>query len=222
MRGVYILVIRANNFPVYLRDADLCRKNMQRGYYRWAIRHECFRKKLIERFTVNSGHSWVCLELCEPSKLKERAVRMFTTLYKTENNKTEDLDFSWEYPPDQPVVEDFVGEVVTFAKIKCGLPDGDYMVERAFHASGKPYFLTVENGTFDDKELAAAGAHMWWCVESQNPTGDRDFSEWALDHYEFYDFHFGGCDECYTVHTEVKSANFNVDKKIVTLETKYW
>lgn len=148
--------------------------------------------------------------------------RLLTKVSKTQTGKTEKINLKYKYKSEYPAEydENFDYEQNRFPTMICGLPDGDYMVEKAFHADGKPYFVTVINGNYDDKQMAIAGAHMWWCVESQNPTGDREFNNYTR-YSEWYDFHFGPCDELYTVHDNVTTAEFNLDTKVVTLKTRF-
>ena len=99
----------------------------------------------------------------------------------------------------------------------CDIEDGKYRVERAYDEDGNPYFVSVKHGSFDDREMAMAGAYMWWCVQSQHPTGHTTlYLDIDEDNYRY---HEGHCGELYHVHDSVKEVHFDLDKKTVTLQT---
>ncbi len=105
----------------------------------------------------------------------------------------------------------------SFSKVVCNLPDGEYEVENAYYEDGSPYFISLKNGRFNSKDMAIAGAYMWWCTQSRNPTGMRTIHlDVCEDHFNYFE---GMCGELYHVHDRVKKVNFNIDKKTVSIET---
>lgn len=97
------------------------------------------------------------------------------------------------------------------------IPDGKYQVENAYFENGNPYYFTLINGKFSDRDLAIAGAYMWWCVQSNNPTGVRTIHLDGCDDNFYYHEGVGG--ELYHVHDTVEEVHFNIDAKTVSLKT---
>lgn len=169
-------------------------------YFRWGYRYPCFLKILKDLFQHNSMHCKIFLD--EFGDMHD-----VINVFGTQNGISKKLELKLEYHDVKQM----------FPKVMCGLPDGQYRVEGAFHEDGKPYFITVENGGFDDKDMAIAGAYMWWCTQSNNPTGHTTLHLGCGDDYSYY--HEGLCGELYHCHNVVDRVEFDLDKKSVTLET---
>ncbi len=126
-------------------------------------------------------------------------------VYKIEKGKSQKVKVKY-----QPVEYHPCTEVIS------NIPDGEYQVENAYYEDGNPYYFTLNNGKFSDRDLAIAGAYMWWCVQSINPTGYRTIH---LDADDDFSYHEGVCGELYHVHDTVEEVYFNIDAKTVSLKT---
>lgn len=169
-------------------------------YFRWAYRYPKFLRILKTCFT-NTSHSkfWVDeFGSCDWFELLR--------VRKTESGETKQVkvDFNYEETTDYPTVI-------------CGIPDAEYRVENAYDEAGKPYYVSVKKGSFNDREMAIAGAYMWWCTQSNNPTG---YTTLHLDCEEDHShYHKGLCGEIYHVHNTVTDMHFDIEKKTVELTT---
>ena len=160
-------------------------------YYGWGIRYPTFLKVLKSMF-INS------IELGKP-----RCIEVF----KTCNGKIEHVHVKHEH----------CNKSEPYSIVVCNLPDGEYQVENAYYENSTPYFITLENGRFNNGDMAIAGAYMWWCTQSNNPTGMRTIHLGVFeDNFAYFE---GMCGELYHVHDTVKQVNFNIDKKTVSIET---
>ena len=170
-------------------------------FYRWGYRYPNFLRNLKSDFCAVTSHCKFYFDefnMCEWWDL--------LSVQRTEKGKTETIkvEFNWDESTDYPIVI-------------CGIPDGNYRVENAYNEDGKPFHVSVKNGSFNDREMAIAGAYMWWCVQSSNPTGHTtvhlDVEE---DHSRYYE---GLCGELYHGHNTVTDMNFDIEKKSVSLRT---
>jgi len=159
-------------------------------YYTWGIRYPRFLKILKSMFLDN-------IDFGQPEYIQ---------VFKTQKGKTERLETTH--------LSTFVEG---YTKVSCDLPDGAYQVENAYNEDGNPFFITLKDGSFIDRDVAVAGAYMWWCKQSNNPTGLRTIH---LNCFEnTYCYHEGMCGELYHVHDAVGVIEFDIDKKKVSLKT---
>jgi len=167
-------------------------------YFRWNYRYPTFLNVLKDLFHETSVHCKACLD-----EFDEELIRVKQTI----GGHTTQIKPKYEY--------DNVKQ--KYPIVICGLPDGKYCVEGAFDEAGSPYFITVTNGGYDDKEMTIAGAYMWWCTQSSNPTGHTTLHLGGDDDYSYY--HEGLCGELYHCHNVVEGVEFNLDTRTVCLKT---
>lgn len=171
-------------------------------YFRWGYRYPEFLRVLKDLFHETYVHSKSCLDEFGDMEWYDLIV-----VKQTKNGETTQIKPKYEYHDVEQ----------KYPIVICGIPDGEYRVEGAFDEAGSPYFITVTKGSFDDKEMAIAGAYMWWCTQSNSPTGHTTLHVGCDDDYSYY--HEGLCGELYHCHNNVEGVEFNLDTQTVCLET---
>tara|TARA_B100000963_G_C22614955_1_gene666829 strand:- start:1441 stop:1950 length:510 start_codon:yes stop_codon:yes gene_type:complete len=161
-------------------------------YYGWGIRYPSFLKILKSIFLNTIEYGIPGTNMIQVYKIEKGKIKIVKAKYEPAR-----------YEPCTEVVSD--------------IPDGEYQVEYAYYENGDPFYFTVNNGKFSDRDLAIAGAYMWWCVQSNNPTGYRTI-HLDLDDDDF-SYHEGEGGELYHVHDTVEEVYFNLDAKTVSLKT---
>ena len=170
-------------------------------YFRWGYRYPEFLRVLKDLFLANPQHT----KTLESWRVKDPYCGGF--VFQLKNGETTEIKPKFEYH----------GAKQYYPVIICGLPDGKYRVEGAFDEAGSPYFITVTNGGYNDEEMTIAGAYMWWCVQSSNPTGHTTLHLGDEDYDSYY--HEGLCRELYHCHNAVEKVHFNLDTRTVCLKT---
>ena len=171
-------------------------------YFRWGYRYPCFLRLLKSMFSNTNHHCKRFLDEFGDMECYDMII-----VYQTKSGETKQIEPKYEYHDVKQL----------HPTVICGMPDGEYRVEDAFHESGKPYFITVTNGSFDDEEMAIAGAYVCWCRQSNNPTGHTTLHLGGDDDNSYY--HEGLCRELYHCHNVVDRVDFNLDSQTVHLNT---
>ena len=171
-------------------------------YFRWGYRYPEFLRLLKGMFQHNNIH---CKDFLD--EFGDMDGYDLLVVYKTKNNKTEAIKPIYEYHDLKQM----------HPTVICGLPDGKYSVQGAFDEEGNPFFITVEKGSFDDEEMAIAGAYACWCAQSSFPTGHTTLHLSSEDDHSYY--HEGLCGEIYHCHNVVDRVEFDLDSRSVSLKT---
>ena len=180
------------------------------SHYVWTIRYPHFLERVKKEF-LNSKNlakkRWQGNDVSseDPLSWEYQAMNRWEKVYRIEKGETKRMNLSFSYAEGEelhPIVH-------------CGLPDGTYRVLDAYYEDGSPYYLNIVDGSYDNKELALAGAYSNWCRESKKPTG----SPYKRQNYGPCVWYYGSLDECYDVHNYIEKTHFDIDKKTVFVDT---